>query len=444
MGDQTFVPLADAQKEMKDNGYDSSVLPSGGLTRGYLNALQDQQKAIQTDAHNADQAGLRHTSGIVPSWRGIDEFVGGNVADSPLFVLGGGAMGAGLKAVGVEALGELGIAAGVGVRAGESAGVMSTYDIAKKEAGTAPGDKDIGIYDIAHDAMFAGVVGGITGLRSGRAPADIPVLKEHQTFLQQTFPGIQITSGLRSAEHNAAIGGALNSMHLSGEATDFVLPKGVTADQAEAAIKAKGLPVTEWLIEKKGDPHSTGDHVHWGWGEKGEHVEPTPAVEGEPAAQGEPAAPGAPVEPSPAAPERAGWGAYSHLQEPLDAAFPGQMPGDPADNLKQATADALMDHVPDQTQPNGVRPVWQTPEAEQQMTRAAALPEMTPEAEKITAAATQAVTDAKATHAILNPEGGTEAFDAHMAAAQEVVQPVADFHNAVKAALECASIKGFD
>ena len=74
-------------------------------------------------------------------------------------------------------------------------------------------------------------------------------------------PGATITSQARTPQHNADVGGASDSMHLGAQATDIVLPKGMTASQLKAQLIAQGYPVTEFLDE--------GTHVHWGWGPKG-------------------------------------------------------------------------------------------------------------------------------------------------------------------------------
>lgn len=62
--------------------------------------------------------------------------------------------------------------------------------------------------------------------------------------------GAQITSGVRTPEHNAAVGGVPNSQHLTGTAADVVIPP----DQKQQFIndaKAQGL-----------QPIDEGDHVH--------------------------------------------------------------------------------------------------------------------------------------------------------------------------------------
>lgn len=89
------------------------------------------------------------------------------------------------------------------------------------------------------------------------------------TWLAAKFPGIRITGEARTPERNRQVGGARDSMHLTGQAIDFVLPKGTTIDQFRAYLAASGLPVSELLNE--GRIGSQGAHVHWGWRPKAEH-----------------------------------------------------------------------------------------------------------------------------------------------------------------------------
>lgn len=92
-----------------------------------------------------------------------------------------------------------------------------------------------------------------------------------QSFLRENFPGVRITGGQRTAERNAQLtGSAKNSMHISGQAVDFVLPTGVSAASVKAALIAAGFPVTEFFNE--GRHGEQGPHVHWGWGQKGKHI----------------------------------------------------------------------------------------------------------------------------------------------------------------------------
>jgi hypothetical protein len=64
---------------------------------------------------------------------------------------------------------------------------------------------------------------------------------------------VQITSGLRSPQKNAQVGGVPNSAHLSGQAYDFV-PKGMDTKTAAAKLAHSGIPFDQ--IE------DGGDHVH--------------------------------------------------------------------------------------------------------------------------------------------------------------------------------------
>src|SRR5690348_14893457 len=92
---------------------------------------------------------------------------------------------------------------------------------------------------------------------------------EAKGALNLATSGATITSQQRSQADNARVGGVPNSMHLTGQAMDFVLPPGTDAAAVRAELERQGYPVTEWLAEHKGDPHSTGEHMHWGWGQKG-------------------------------------------------------------------------------------------------------------------------------------------------------------------------------
>jgi hypothetical protein len=63
-------------------------------------------------------------------------------------------------------------------------------------------------------------------------------------------PGVQMTSGLRTAERNAAVGGKPNSQHLRGTAGDYVVPQ-AQRSQFMADAQAQGLQAID-----------EGDHVH--------------------------------------------------------------------------------------------------------------------------------------------------------------------------------------
>lgn len=104
------------------------------------------------------------------------------------------------------------------------------------------------------------------GSDTGTEPAAAPIkLADATAAISKLVPGAVITSGKRTPEKNASVGGVPDSMHLDGDAIDFVLPKGAKPEEIKKAIQDAGLPVTEFLVEKAGDKNSTGDHVHWGW-----------------------------------------------------------------------------------------------------------------------------------------------------------------------------------
>jgi hypothetical protein len=81
---------------------------------------------------------------------------------------------------------------------------------------------------------------------------------EHAAFA--AVPGVVVTSGLRSAEHNREVGGVRNSYHLTDQARDFVPPKGMPMAMLAARLK-KALPGFDVLNE--------GTHIH---------VEPGPGM----------------------------------------------------------------------------------------------------------------------------------------------------------------------
>lgn len=65
--------------------------------------------------------------------------------------------------------------------------------------------------------------------------------------------GGRVTSGLRTADHNAAVGGVPNSYHLTGQARDAVPPPGVTLADYSKALRAR-FPDADVIQER--------DHVH--------------------------------------------------------------------------------------------------------------------------------------------------------------------------------------
>lgn len=66
------------------------------------------------------------------------------------------------------------------------------------------------------------------------------------------IPGITVTSGARTPQHNAEVGGVPNSFHLSGQARDILPPQ--TPQQAQA--------VRQWAAQNGMEVINEGDHWH--------------------------------------------------------------------------------------------------------------------------------------------------------------------------------------
>ena len=80
-------------------------------------------------------------------------------------------------------------------------------------------------------------------------------------FLQQTVPGAVITSGQRSPEHNAQVGGVPNSAHLDGSAADIVPPEGMSFEELHDILAQYGF----YILPEKGNRPSSlagADHLH--------------------------------------------------------------------------------------------------------------------------------------------------------------------------------------
>lgn len=71
----------------------------------------------------------------------------------------------------------------------------------------------------------------------------------------------RVTSTLRSAAHNRAVGGVRNSWHLRGRAIDIARRAGVTHAEIAAAYRNAGYYLIESLDE--------GDHSHFAFGSGG-------------------------------------------------------------------------------------------------------------------------------------------------------------------------------
>lgn len=111
--------------------------------------------------------------------------------------------------------------------------------------------------------------------------------------ISAAFPGVQMSSGWRSVEHNREVGGVDNSSHLGKtpgvQGYDIPVQPGMTIDQAAAKIEADNggrVQVVERLQHRAKKPDGTLGGVHWHFALKNV---------GGPAAQ--PAKPGAAAKP---------------------------------------------------------------------------------------------------------------------------------------------------
>jgi len=72
-------------------------------------------------------------------------------------------------------------------------------------------------------------------------------------FAPRGIPGERVTSTLRSAARNRAVGGVANSYHLTGQARDSVPPPGMSMAEYYRRLKAANPHL---------DVINEGDHIH--------------------------------------------------------------------------------------------------------------------------------------------------------------------------------------
>lgn len=89
------------------------------------------------------------------------------------------------------------------------------------------------------------------------SPAPQQQADPQRAIADLTGMGARVTSGLRTPERNAAVGGVPNSRHLTGQAADLVPPPGMSMAQLEAETRRR-MPGARVINE--------GDHVHVQWG----------------------------------------------------------------------------------------------------------------------------------------------------------------------------------
>lgn len=98
-----------------------------------------------------------------------------------------------------------------------------------------------------------GVGGGSSA--PGVIPPDAPTSSQLKKLVVQGIPGARITSGQRTAVHNAAVGGVPNSQHITGTALDFVAP-GSSLKDVKDYFASKGVNVT--VLQ-----HDAGSGMHF-------------------------------------------------------------------------------------------------------------------------------------------------------------------------------------
>jgi len=75
-----------------------------------------------------------------------------------------------------------------------------------------------------------------------------------RSAISQIVPGVNFTSGVRTAEHNRAVGGVPTSNHVRGRAWDLTPPSGMSMSQLAQKMRSEGFRVLD-----------EGDHVHVSW-----------------------------------------------------------------------------------------------------------------------------------------------------------------------------------
>lgn len=98
-----------------------------------------------------------------------------------------------------------------------------------------------------------GAMGGIPGAAPSVAPQPARMGSDQLSNIARALnPNAQITSGVRTAVHNAAVGGVPNSQHVRGTAIDGIFP-GMNAGQVRSGFNKAGAQV---------DVIDEGDHFH--------------------------------------------------------------------------------------------------------------------------------------------------------------------------------------
>lgn len=96
--------------------------------------------------------------------------------------------------------------------------------------------------------------------------------------LQGIAPGAQVTSGLRTAEENARVGGVPTSNHLTGNAADVTPPPGMSYTDFNKLLQAQGFhTILEHGPNQVTDP-TKADHIHVDFNGRHPGSQPTPTT----------------------------------------------------------------------------------------------------------------------------------------------------------------------
>ena len=122
-------------------------------------------------------------------------------------------------------------------------------------AATTANATDFGIRDVGGPLAHAAAAVPATSPMAASAPRSGGLRLDLGPVASMGAHWGRVTSTLRSAAHNRAVGGVANSWHLKGRAVDIARRAGVTHAMIAAAFRGAGYHLIESLDE--------GDHSHF-------------------------------------------------------------------------------------------------------------------------------------------------------------------------------------
>lgn len=109
--------------------------------------------------------------------------------------------------------------------------------------------------------VYQSVTAGLPIAEAAGAVGPFANAQDAKDRISALVPGAVFTSGLRTPEHNAAVGGVSDSDHLEGRAWDVVPPPGESMAQMYTTLESSGIPWKQILNE--------GNHIHVAWNAPG-------------------------------------------------------------------------------------------------------------------------------------------------------------------------------